>query len=408
MGDWGVRGPRTGRVRVKLPLEAEVNPQLRSLGLREVVNEVDNCGCACSGCCVSSFNQHLTSTVPVARRYGDINAPLRRAMTRQQQDRVMAAERSVVFLLGGTLLLALTGCSGARNPGYQGYVEGEFIYLASSQPGHLEHLAVTRGQQVARGAPVFTLEATQEEAEQHQAQRQLAVAEAQLADIQTGKRPPEIEVIRAQLLQAQAAARKSALQRERDQAQYRAGGISREQLEATLAQATSDAGHVSELQSQLDVARLPGRQQQLKAQSSQVLYAHAVLAQANWRLEQKSVSAPRAGLVYDTMYREGEWVAAGNPVVRMLPPQNIKVRFFVPQTIVGALKVGAKVSLHCDGCAADIPATITFVSPEAEYTPPVIYSNETRSKLIFMIEAHPTPEDAVKLHPGQPLAVRLL
>jgi HlyD family secretion protein len=304
-------------------------------------------------------------------------------------------------------VVLLLGC-GTRTPTYQGYVEGEFVYLSSSQPGHLEHLAVARGQQVAGGAPVFRLEATEEEAEQRQAQHQLGVAQAQLADIETGKRPPEIDVVRAQLVQAQAAARKSALQRERDQAQYRAGGISREQLEATLAQATSDAAHVTELQSQLDVARLPGRQQQLKAQSGQVLYAQAVLAQANWRLEQKSVSAPAAGLVYDTMYRVGEWVGAGNAVVRMLPPENIKVRFFVPQTVLGSLAAGRKVSLHCDGCAADIPATITFISSEAEYTPPVIYSNETRAKLIYMIEAHPTPEDAVKLHPGQPLAVRLL
>jgi HlyD family secretion protein len=311
-----------------------------------------------------------------------------------------------VSLMGGVLILAVAGCSGSRQQNYQGYVEGEFVYLASSQPGHLAHLAVARGQQVAGGAPVFSLEATEEEAEQHQAQHQLGVAQAQLADIETGRRPPEIEVIRAQLAQAQAAAGKSAQQRQRDETQYRAGGISREQLEATLAQATGDAAHVNELQSQLDVARLPGRQQQLKAQSAQVLSAQAALAQANWRLAQKAVSAPGPGLVYDTMYREGEWVSAGSPVVRMLPPQNIKVRFFVPETVLGSLAIGRRVSLHCDGCAADIPATITYISSEAEYTPPVIYSNETRAKLIYMIEAHPTPEDAVKLHPGQPLAVR--
>jgi len=132
-----------------------------------------------------------------------------------------------------------------------------------------------------------------------------------------------------------------------------------------------------------------------------------VLAQADWRVGQKSVVAPNAGLVYDTMFRVGEWVAAGSPVVRMLPPENIKVRFFVPQTVLGMLTIGRRVSLHCDGCAADLPAAITFVSPQAEFTPPVIYSNETRSKLIYMIEAHPSAADAVKLHPGQPLAVRL-
>lgn len=309
-------------------------------------------------------------------------------------------------LLPVALLLPLLACS-SRTASYQGYVEGEFVYMSSSQPGQLERLAVTRGQEVLAGALLFTLEATEEQAEQHQAQQQLAAAEAQLADIETGKRAPELAVIRAQLLQAQASAGKSAQQRARDEAQYRSGGISREQLEATLAQARSDAAHVSELESQLDVARLPGRAQQLKAQTGQVLAARAVLAQADWRVAQKSVSAPQAGLVYDTMYRQGEWVGAGNPVVRMLPPQNVKVRFFVPETVLGGLAVGHAVSLHCDGCAAEVPATISYVSSEAEYTPPLIYSNETRGKLIYMIEARPAPQDAMKLHPGQPLAVRL-
>lgn len=310
--------------------------------------------------------------------------------------------------IAASLLIGLLGCSGSGTTPFQGYVEGEFVYMASSQPGRLQHLATQRGQQVARDAELFTLEAIQEKAEQQQARQQLAAAEAQLADIGTGKRAPEIAVIRSQLLQAQAAARKSEQQRERDEAQYRTGGISRDQLEATLAQASIDAAHVSELQNQLDVARLPGRDQQLKAQSKQVDAARAVLAQADWRVAEKSVAAPSPGLVYDTLYREGEWVPAGSPVVRMLPPQNIKVRFYVPESLLGGLAIGRRVSLHCDGCATEVPATITYVSSEAEYTPPVIYSNETRGKLVYMIEAHPAPADAVKLHPGQPLSVRLL
>jgi HlyD family secretion protein len=317
------------------------------------------------------------------------------------------ASQHIAFLPAGAALALLIGCSASSSTTFQGYVEGEFVYMASSQPGRLEHLAVTRGQQAERGAPLFTLEATDERAAEQQAREQLAAAAAQLADLETGKRPPEVAVVAAQLAQAQATAQKSALQRDRDQAQYKSGGISREQLEATLAQAASDAAHASELASQLEVARLPGRAQQLNAQSRQVEAARAVLAQAEWRLGEKAIAAPSAGLVYDTLYREGEWVAPGNPVVRMLPPQNIKVRFFVPEPVIGTLTPGRKVSLHCDGCATDVPATVTFVSNEAEYTPPVIYSNETRGKLVYLIEAHPTPADAVKLHPGQPLEVHL-
>lgn len=305
------------------------------------------------------------------------------------------------------LLPFLQGCFRPSPVTFQGYVEGEFVYLASSQSGHLDHLAIARGQQIARGATAFKLEATVEAAEQQQAQQQLAAAESQFADINTGKRPPEIAVIRAQLIQAQAAARRSGQQRERDEAQYRAGGISREQFETTTAQATTDAAHVSELESQLDVARLPGRIEQLKAQSEQVQAARAFLAQATWRVDQKTVNAPKAGLVYDTFYREGEWVQAGSPVVSLLPPGNVKVRFFVPESLVGKLGIGHEVRLHCDGCAADITATISYVSAQAEYTPPVIYSNDTRSKLVFMIEARPAQKDAAALHPGQPLVVQV-
>jgi HlyD family secretion protein len=316
----------------------------------------------------------------------------------------MGSTRHTLLIAAVALLCA--GC-GSRGNSFQGYAEGEFVYLASAEGGHLERLFVARGQQVEAGAAMFSLEATEEKAEQAQAAQQLAAARAQLADLETGKRAPEVAVIRAQLAQAQAMAEKSALQRQRDETQYRAGGISREQLETTLAQAASDAARVNELRSQVEVAQLAGRSEQLKALSRQVQAAQAVLAQADWKLGQKSVSAPQAGLVYDTMYRQGEWVGPGSPVVRMLPPQNLKVRFFVPETRLGALTLGGKVSLHCDGCAADIPATISYVSAEAEYTPPVIYSNETRGKLIYMIEAHPSAADAIKLHPGQPLAVRL-
>lgn len=98
---------------------------------------------------------------------------------------------------------------------------------------------------------------------------------------------------------------------------------------------------------------------------------------------------------------------AGNPVVQMLPPQNVKIRFFVPETVVATLAPGRAVGVQCDGCATDVPARITYVSDQAEYTPPVIYSNESRTKLVFMVEARPAAADATKLHPGQPVAVRL-
>ncbi len=321
----------------------------------------------------------------------------------------MTRARSATVALA-VCIAGIAGCgrqSADSGAAYQGYVEGEFVYLSSSQSGTLTQLAVQRGQTVAAEAPAFALEAVNETAALQQAQHQLAAARAQLADLQTGKRPPEVNVTKAQLAQAAAQARKAEQQRVRDEAQFRAGGISAQQRDDSRTAAQTTAAQVRELQSQVDVANLPGRAQQIGAQAAQVEAAQAAVAAAQWKLDQKRVAAPAAGLVYDTLYRLGEWVQAGNPVVQMLPPQNVKVRFFVPETVVGSLAPGRAVSIHCDGCAADVPARVTYVSGEAEYTPPVIYSNESRTKLVFMVEARPAPADAPKLHPGQPVAVRV-
>lgn len=303
------------------------------------------------------------------------------------------------------LAIALAACGNNTSTTWQGYVEGEFVAVASPFAGRLETLSVDRGQQVNSGAPLFLLESDDERAARQQAAEQVRVAEAQLADIQTGKRPVEVAVNQAQLVQAKAQAGRSAAQRKRDDMQFEIGGISKAQLDESRATADADAARVRELQRDIDVARLPGRKDQLAAQSAQVDAARAALAQAEWKLSRKSVNATVSGLVYDVPYRPGEWVPAGSPVVRMLPPANVKVRFYVPEAVVGSLKNGQAVTIRCDGCAAPIAAKITYVSNEAEFTPPVIYSNETRRKLVFLIEARPTTDDAPKLRPGQPVEV---
>jgi HlyD family secretion protein len=323
-----------------------------------------------------------------------------------------AVHRTPAFMNGGLVMVlsmllgvTLAGCSHSDNNAYQGYVEGEFVYLGSSQAGRLTQLSAARGQYVKADAQLFTLEAVDETAALRQAEQQLTAARAQLADIETGKRAPEVNVNRAQLAEAVANARKASLQLTRDKAQFAAGGIPKAQLDDSQANADATAAQVRELTSQVEVARLPGRSQQIEALRAQVAAADAVVAQAQWKLDQKRVNAPSEGLIYDTIYRTGEWVPAGSPVVQMLPPQNIKVRFFVPESIVGQLANGRNVAIHCDGCSADVSAKITYISSQAEYTPPVIYSNETRSKLVFMVEAHPSVADAGKLHPGQPVTV---
>ena len=240
-----------------------------------------------------------------------------------------------------------------------------------------------------------------------QARQALRSSQSKLADLETGKRLPEIEVTRAQLQQAQVEKKQADQILSSDKAQYRAGGIPQTDLINAQAAADSSAAKVREWEAQLAVDTLPAREQQIKAQVNQVAADRATLAEAEWRLKQKEIASPRQGLVFDTLYRRGEWVSAGNPVVELLPPENIEVRFFVPETVVGKLKTGESIQVQCDGCASAVPATITFISPQSEYTPPVIYSNESRSKLVFMIIAAPPVEKAALLHPGQPVAVTL-
>ncbi len=130
------------------------------------------------------------------------------------------------------------------------------------------------------------------------------------------------------------------------------------------------------------------------------------LRQKEWNLAQMKQDAPKAGLIFDTLFREGEWVAAGKPVLMLLPPANIKVRAFVSETEVGALRVGQEARVTVDGVATPFDGRISYISQRAEYTPPVIYSRESRSKLVFMIEFHFDPAVAAKMHPGQPVDVR--
>jgi HlyD family secretion protein len=306
-----------------------------------------------------------------------------------------------------SIALLAGACSDGTPAGYQGYVEGEFVNVASPIAGRLDQLAVRRGDEVAVQARLYALEAVSETAAQRQAAEQVKAAEAQLADLKQGRRMPEQDVTRAQLAQARIDEQRAATNLARDEAQFRVGGIARAQLDDSRSAHAAAQARVTQLASELTVAQMGSRAEQIKAQAAQVEAARAALAQATWKLDQKSVRATQAGRVYDTLYREGEWVAAGGPVVRLLPPENVKVRFFVPETIVGSLATGRAVAIRCDGCGGEIPGTLTYVSGEAEYTPPVIYSNETRSKLVFMVEARPAAGSAAKLHPGQPVSVTL-
>lgn len=305
------------------------------------------------------------------------------------------------------LAVALASCTQPEPSGYQGYVEAEYARVAAAFAGTLERLDVQRGAQVKAGDALFALENENEAAARREAQQRLNAAEAQLANLRKARRPSEIEAVRAQLEQTQAAAALSQAQLKRTEDLVARNFVSRAQLDEARSARDRDRARVDQLQAELKTAKLAARVDEIRAAQAAVSAARATLEQADWRLKQKTVAAPVGGLVADTLFVRGEWVPAGAPVISILPPANIKVRFFVPETLLGGVAVGQAVSVSCDGCAGPVPARVTYIAPQAEYTPPVIYSRESRSKLVFLVEARPAPEAAARLHPGQPADVRL-
>jgi HlyD family secretion protein len=302
----------------------------------------------------------------------------------------------------------LVACSNGPADTFQGYGEGEYVYVASPYAGQLEKLAVARGAQVAAGATLFVLEHGVEQAAVAAAEARLHNAEATIANLAAGKRKPELDALRAQIDSAAAALKLAKIQLAQNERLHARGYITEDALNITRASYERDVAQLAQMEAQLQAGlQSLGRQPEIAAARANFDAARADLAQARVKLEQKTGEAPAAALVQDTFYREGEWVQSGSPVVSLLPPGNVKVRFFVPEGVVGGLRIGDAVRISCDGCSAPIEARITYVSPQAEYTPPVIYSRESRAKLVFLIEARPSAADAPKLHPGQPVEVKL-
>ncbi len=314
--------------------------------------------------------------------------------------------RAIARLILVLLPLGPVACSDGPSDTFQGYGEGEYVYVASPYPGRLDRLDVARGEQVAAGAPLFGLERGVERAAVDAAEAKVKSAEAAIVNLAGAKRKPELDALRAQIESARAALKLAKTQLEQKESLRTRGYVTQEALDVARANYERDSAQLVQMEAQLRAGlQSIGREPEIDAARANLEAARAELDQAKVRLEQKQAVAPAAALVQDTFYRVGEWVPAGSPVVSLLPPGNIKVRFFVPETVVGRLHVGDRVSVSCDGCKAPIPARIAFVSPQAEYTPPVIYSRESRAKLVFMVEARSSGEDARKLHPGQPMDV---
>lgn len=304
-------------------------------------------------------------------------------------------------------LLLAAACDRAPVDTFQGYAEGEFVYVASQLAGRLDELSLVRGDKVSSGQRLFVLEHDSETIGVERAQANLQKAQNTLADLKKGLRPDELDQILARVAKSEAELSLAKIEMERRQRLLASGAVAKEEYDKARTAFLTSQGALADLKAQLATGKLGSRIDQILAATDQVAAARADFDQARWSLDQKTPISVQDAQVVDLLHYRGEWVTAGSPVVKLLPPDAVKVRFFVPETALGRLKVGQAVSVRADGLEKPLSGHVSFVNTQVEYTPPVIYSQNFRAKLVVMVEARFSPQDAALLKPGQPVDVRL-
>jgi len=270
------------------------------------------------------------------------------------------------LIMLGSLLCLLAACSNPEHAS-QGYVEGEFRYIAANFSGTLQELYVDRGTPVKAGQLLFRLDPQPESDQLKAAQNQVLAAQAD---------------------------------QQRSSAEITLQQLNYKRQDILFRKGVSNPDTLDRAKADLDTAKADFAQK-----IALLAVAEASLFQAQWAYQQKTIAAPTNGIIFDIYYRKGELVAANYPVVSLLAPEDIKIVFFISETQLSTLKLGQTVQITCDSCQP-VSAKINFISPQAEYTPPVIYSEQTRDKLVYQIEARASLTDAINLHPGQPVSVQ--
>jgi len=288
-----------------------------------------------------------------------------------------------------------------------GYAEGEYVRVALPGGGTLTSLSVYRGDRIRAGDPLFTLENIAEGAAVDQAEAALNEARSARDNLLKGLRDSEIDALLRQKDQAAAEYVLAASTLERQYALFDQGHVAQQAVDDATARYEAAEARVEQLEAELVTAKLPARVDEVAAANARIGQAEASLETARFNLSKRTALAPAEALVFDTFFRVGEYISPAQPVVSLLPPENVKIRFFIPEASLSALAFRQAVTILCDGCGEGVSATISYISPEAEFTPPVIYSEEARQKLVFMIEARPDDPAGFPLKPGQPVEVVL-
>ncbi len=291
---------------------------------------------------------------------------------------------------------------------YEGYVEGDLEQIAPIEGERLDQLDVQPGAQVKKGEALFTLATPVLAEERVDSKAKVVQAEANLKNLQEAlQRPQQIAVLNAAVAAAKAALALSQADYDRQAYLVPRGAATVQARDQAKMALDRDNANLAEAQRQVEAAQIPSRRHEIAAAQAAIIQAQAELNQIDVRIARQTVHAPEDGIVQDVYFWPGEMVNAGQPVLALLPPENRKIRLYVPETELARFSLGARLAIACDNCAADLQARVIYISQQAEFTPPVIFSLDERGKLVFRIDARPD-DNNLKLPLGQPVTARLV
>lgn len=306
----------------------------------------------------------------------------------------------IVGSIMGALMALLSPT--ASPAGYTGYIEADPVYVAPVSTGRIVEMPVEEGETVAAGAVLFQLDDSQQQALLAAAEARSAAARATLANLTTGSRSEELDVIRATLRKAEADLDMARSTLSRSEKLHLSGTVPAARVDQDRTTLAASEAQVAQLRAQLAVAELPARNAQQDVAQANLLGAEAEAQRARIDLADRRAKAPVGGLVDSVYFTAGEVAAAGTPVLAILPEGALEARFFVPEPERGRVQPGMVVTVTCDGCAA-AKARVVHLASTPQTTPPVIYSREERSRLVYLAKARLDPGST--LQPGQPITV---
>jgi len=305
------------------------------------------------------------------------------------------------------VLLFLCGCENKKEITIQGYIEGTYTYVSSGVSGKLLQLMFYKGSYVKPNQLLFKLDPEPETSQLIQAEQKLAQSQQVLEDIQKGARDTIIKGLVAQRQQVVADLDYSQKLLIRYQTLYKQSVLDKNSLDKAASDNDANKERLKQLDANIAEAKLGGRENLIKAEEANVIGSAALVKASQWAVEQKTIYSPVDARVFDNSYEVGEFVEPGQPVYVLLPRNAIKVIFFVPEQYLSLMHIGKNISFSCDSCSQKYITAISFISPNAEYTPPVIFSKDSRDKLVYRIEALIKPEVSDKFNVGQPVDVQV-